>query len=608
MMYPGAMRTETFLGRFLRGRRPLSLGGLALTAALGGCSSTPGHPTVHVGPDSPAAIAHPSAEVPTAPSTLQRAVAATRGPVRLVLAPGRYRLAPSAHTDPTCGNCPDAAETVPATVGLHVRGSGMVIEGSHPDSVVIETNAGYGILFDDCADCVLRGVTITGGTRDADGRATSGAVVVRDGRVTIERCYIRDNIGDSAAVAAVVVGIAGVVGREGSDIRLRDCVIERNSWDGVALYRGARAEITDNVIDGVEKATGGAVGGGRGVGIGMTWDARAVVARNLVRRYWKGIGVFVDAGAEVRHNVIEDILTWGLAYWGPAGSRPSAVMEENAVYITGACGASIERVAEDGAAPGRLTGNVFIRTNQDPRYDRGEPYCVQRPIARTAVPAGFEIAGNVVYESRQPGSEPLEPEVDPAALGPAIAPLLQRMRSQPATAGSRFVREMEAAARAASTRPAAPAHIRPAPDRAAGLIILVRHAETPHEPGGDPALTGAGVQRADRLAALLHDAGIETIHTTDYRRTRATASPIATALGLEPVVYDGRALEAVAARLARAGGRHLVVGHSNTTPQLVRLLGGDPGPDIRDDEHDRVYVVVLEGGSSGATRTVLLRY
>jgi hypothetical protein len=266
-------------------------------------------------------------------------------------------------------------------------------------------------------------------------------VVVRHSRVLLEACRIADNIGDSATVAAVVVGIAGVVGREGSEIRLRDCVLERNSWDGVALYRGARAEITDNVIDGVDRASGGVVGGGRGVGIGMTWDARAVVERNLVRRYWKGIGVFLDAEAEVRHNVVEDILTWGLAYWGPDGSRPSAHLDENAVYLTGACGASIERGPEDGAPPGRLLGNAFVRTGQNPRYDDGEPYCAQRPIARTRVPSGFRVDGNLVHDARQPGDSPLEPELDREAFRQAAAPLLERLRAQPATARSRFVAE-----------------------------------------------------------------------------------------------------------------------------------------------------------------------
>jgi phosphohistidine phosphatase SixA len=605
-------------------RRPTPLGATLLALALVlACGRPPGHPVIHLSPDAP--LDRPgmgATDTPSAPGILQQTMDGTRGPIRIVLAPGRYRLAPSPYTDPTCGNCTDPAETVPATVGLRVRGAGILIEGVHRDSVVIETHAGYGILFDGCADCVLRGVTVTAGARDPDGRATSGGVVVRHSRVVVEDCRIADNVGDSATVGAVVVGIAGVVGREGSDIRLRGCHLERNSWDGVALYRGARAVITDNVIDGVDRASGAVVGGGRGVGIGLTWDAHAVVERNLVRRYWKGIGAFLDADAEIRHNVVEDVLTWGLAYWGPEGSRPSAVMEENAVYITGACGASIERVPEDGPPPGRLVGNAFARTGQDPRYDSGEPYCPQRPIARTAVPAGFEIADNAVHDSRQPGDGPMEPELDRDGFRATIRPLLERLRDQPATAGSRFVREMGApvpdivsyAGWSAHTvdgvaRAAGPAAGGMEPgEGAAGVIILVRHAEAARTTGEDPDLTDAGRERALRLAAYLSDTGIEAIHTTDTRRTRSTAGPIAEALALTPQLYDSADLPALAERLARAGGRHLVVGHSNTTPELVRLLGGDPGAGIRDDEFERVYIVPLATGRERAAPTIALRY
>ena len=55
-------------------------------------------------------------------------------------------------------------------------------------------------------------------------------------------------------------------------------------------------------------ACGKALGGGRGVGIGVTWNAKAGIRGNLVRRYWKGIGLFVDAEGTVVENIIEDIL------------------------------------------------------------------------------------------------------------------------------------------------------------------------------------------------------------------------------------------------------------------------------------------------------------
>jgi hypothetical protein len=152
----------TYLGIMETGYRVAAL--VVLTATAAGCGRTPGHPQVHLSPD-PTPAEHAAGAFASGPSVLQQTVSATRGPVRILLAPGRYRLTPSPYEDPSCGNCADPAETVPATVGLHVRGAGIIIEGSDPERVIIETHAGYGVLFDGCADCVLRGVTVTGGTR-----------------------------------------------------------------------------------------------------------------------------------------------------------------------------------------------------------------------------------------------------------------------------------------------------------------------------------------------------------------------------------------------------------------------------------------------------------
>lgn len=412
----------------------------ALWSIFAGCRTAASDEplTIRVSPDAPLASARP--ESPGAPGALQLALADVRGPARLELEPGTYILQPAAYTDPTCGNCEDASTPVEATLGLRLSGAGIEIAGPSPDSVVIVTNAGYGILIEDCTDCALRGVTLTGGARDADGNATDAAVVVRRSTARIESCRIRDNIGDSATVSRVVVGIAGIAGREGADFIVRDCRIERNSWDGIALYRGARAEIRDNVIDGVDKASGARVGGGRGVGIGLTRDAVAEIEGNLVTRYWKGIGVFVNARATVRHNVVEDILTWGIAYWAAGDGRPFAVVEENAIYETGACGAMIDRSAGGDDAPGAFRRNALVRTGQNERYDSGEPYCTQRPIARANVPPSFEISENLLLDNRQPGSAAREPELQRSAFIEAIRPLADSLRSRPALRESAFLR------------------------------------------------------------------------------------------------------------------------------------------------------------------------
>jgi hypothetical protein len=376
---------------------------------------------------------------------LQRALAAAAPNTTIALRAGHYMLNPVAYTDSTCGNCQDAEEDVPATLGARVSGSGIRIVGVHRDSVVIDTRAGYGLLFEDCRECVLRNVTVTGGVRDADGRATDAAIVVRRSTLTIDGCVIRDNIGDSAVVAATVVGVAGIAVREAGAVTVRGCDITRNSWDGIALYRGARAHIADNIIDGVDKAAGGRVGGGRGVGIGLTWDARAVVERNRVTRYWKGIGIFVEAEADVRENIVEDILTWGIALWGPDGATPAARIERNVVYRTGACGVMIDR--PDGESdPGTLTDNLIMRTGQNERYDSGEPYCWQRPLARHHVPAGFVERGNVLFDNRQPpaaGAAP-PPLAELDALPQAAANLLRTLGTHAAHAGAVVLREVSA--------------------------------------------------------------------------------------------------------------------------------------------------------------------
>ncbi|HSJ10014.1 MAG TPA: right-handed parallel beta-helix repeat-containing protein, partial [Longimicrobiales bacterium] len=238
---------------------------------------------------------------------------------------------------------------------------------------------------------------------------------------------------------------AGFALREGSNARIERCDIRRNSWDGIAMYRGARAEIMDNVVDGVDKAAGSAVGGGRGVGIGLTWDAQAIVHHNLVRRYWKGIGVFVNADAAVSENIVEDILTWGITLWAPDSGTATARIERNIVYRTGACGVMVDRRAAS-ATPGALVDNVVIRTGQNARYDNGTPYCWQRPIARPSVPSAFVQSGNLLWDNRQPAdagdAPPPMPQLAEATLIQRVRPLAASLAALPAFRETLVFREL----------------------------------------------------------------------------------------------------------------------------------------------------------------------
>jgi len=124
---------------------------------------------------------------------------------------------------------------------------------------------------------------------------------------------------------------------------------------------------------------------------------------------------------------------------------------------------------------------------------------------------------------------------------------------------------------------------------------LVRHAEkTTEKP--DPALTQAGEKRAQNLAARLENVPLTKIYSSNYKRTRDTAAPVAAVKGLNIVLYDPSDLEGFSKNLLSETGHILVVGHSNTTPNLSGLLGGKTGePILEASEYDRFYILKKSG-------------
>ena len=114
------------------------------------------------------------------------------------------------------------------------------------------------------------------------------------------------------------------------------------------------------------------------------------------------------------------------------------------------------------------------------------------------------------------------------------------------------------------------------PDNAS--VYVVRHLNTP-EGERDPDLLPEGRHAAAQLSERLHDAGIAAIYVTDFRRTRQTAGPLAERLGLTPIVYNPFDNAALVAQVRAGPLPALIVGHSNTVPEIVERLGGArPGP------------------------------
>lgn len=161
------------------------------------------------------------------------------------------------------------------------------------------------------------------------------------------------------------------------------------------------------------------------------------------------------------------------------------------------------------------------------------------------------------------------------------------------------------------------------------VLVLVRHADKAAQPANDPPLTSAGMKRAQDLAAALRSAGVTFIITTQLRRTRETAQPLANALGLVPEVIKvgeqalvpnpaadaqfppevvkerAEYVKALESAVRRLQGVVLVVGHDWSVPGLIASMGGPQLPNICASVYDNLFVLT---SVKGKTSLIQARY
>lgn len=126
-------------------------------------------------------------------------------------------------------------------------------------------------------------------------------------------------------------------------------------------------------------------------------------------------------------------------------------------------------------------------------------------------------------------------------------------------------------------------------------IFLVRHAEKVGDGSANPALTSAGAARAEELAYILKHVQLDAIYSTPYIRTKQTVLPTAQEKGLEVKFYkkgEEDFLEKVLK--AHTGGAVLIVGHSNTIPELANELAGRSDfSDLNDATYDNLFIATV---------------
>ena len=146
-----------------------------------------------------------------------------------------------------------------------------------------------------------------------------------------------------------------------------------------------------------------------------------------------------------------------------------------------------------------------------------------------------------------------------------------------------------------------------APAFAQKAIIVVRHAEKVDE-SNDPLLSAAGTARAEALAKALSSLDIKAVYVTQYQRTALTAAPLAAATSLKPIQVHSDASAELVERMKKEHPSDVVltVGHSNSVPRILKLLGATETVQLGDRDYDNLFIVVPS--ASGPPTVLRLRY
>jgi broad specificity phosphatase PhoE len=124
-----------------------------------------------------------------------------------------------------------------------------------------------------------------------------------------------------------------------------------------------------------------------------------------------------------------------------------------------------------------------------------------------------------------------------------------------------------------------------------GDYYVMRHLER-DSAGADPGLNAQGRRHAEGLAAwFAAHRPPAAIYVSATRRARETAAPLAARLGLAMKEYAPLDLDGLVARVKAEKGPVLIVGHSNTVPDIVARLSGARPPAIPDEEYGDIWRV-----------------
>jgi phosphohistidine phosphatase SixA len=121
-------------------------------------------------------------------------------------------------------------------------------------------------------------------------------------------------------------------------------------------------------------------------------------------------------------------------------------------------------------------------------------------------------------------------------------------------------------------------------------VYIMRHLQKA-DASRDPVLSQEGAVNANSVAELLAARGIKAVFATKTRRAELSAAPLAARLGISVTHYDPSDVPALIAAVRAITGNVLIVGHSNTVPDLVAAFGGAKPAPLTEQDYGIIYQV-----------------
>ncbi len=134
-------------------------------------------------------------------------------------------------------------------------------------------------------------------------------------------------------------------------------------------------------------------------------------------------------------------------------------------------------------------------------------------------------------------------------------------------------------------------------------IYILRHTEKADETAEDPSLSAAGIERAKYWKKVLQHTDFDQVFTTEFKRNIQTAELISAESSVKPELYYPMSFDVLKFLNLIKGQKVLIIGHSNTIPDMVnRLIDETRYPPMSHENYNILYTITInENGDTSSS-------